>query len=43
MKIIKVKNPPLTAFGIQMNTKNTTGGAKAFIKKFTFYSAKIRK
>ena len=36
----KKKTPPLTAFGIQMNTKNTTGGAKAFIKKITFYSAK---
>jgi len=34
------KTPPLTAFGIQMNTKNTTGGAKAFIKKITFYSVK---
>lgn len=34
----KGKTPPLTAFGIQMNTKNTTGGAKAFIKKMTFYS-----
>ena len=30
--------PPLTAFGFQMNTKNTTGGAKAFVKKITFYS-----
>lgn len=30
--------PPLVAFGFQMNTKNTTGGAKAFIKKITFYS-----
>lgn len=36
----QVKTPPLTAFGIQMNTKNTTGGAKAFIKKITFYSLK---
>lgn len=36
----KKKTPPLTAFGIQMNTKNTTGGAKAFIKKITFYSEK---
>ena len=34
------KSPPLTAFAFQMNTKNTTGGAKAFIKKITFYSAK---
>ena len=29
--------PPLTAFGFQMNTKNTTDGAKAFVKKITFY------
>ena len=29
--------PPLTAFSFQMNTKNTTGGAKAFVKKITFY------
>ena len=36
----KKKTPPLTAFGIQMNTKNTKGGAKAFIKKITFYSVK---
>lgn len=32
--------PPLTAFAIQMNTKNTQGGAKAFIKRITFYSTK---
>lgn len=36
----KKKTPPLTAFGIQMNTNNTQGGAKAFIKKITFYSVK---
>ena len=36
----KKKTPPLTAFGIQMNTKNTKGGAKAFIKKITFYGLK---
>jgi len=30
--------PPLTAFAFQMNTKDTTGGAKAFVKKITFYS-----
>mgnify|MGYP000503970680 CR=1 FL=1 len=36
----KKKTPPVTAFGIQMNTKNTKGGAKAFIKKITFYSVK---
>jgi len=29
--------PPLTAFGFQMNTKDTTGGAKAFIQSITFY------
>jgi len=32
------KVPALTAFAFQMNTKNTDGGAKAFIKKITFYS-----
>lgn len=32
------ETPPVTAFGFQMNTKNTTGGAKAFVKKITFYS-----
>ena len=30
--------PPVTAFGFQMNTKDTSGGAKAFIKSITFYS-----
>ena len=30
--------PALTAFALQMNTKDTEGGAKAFIKKITFYS-----
>jgi hypothetical protein len=30
--------PPLVAYGFQMNTKDTTGGAKAFVKKITFYS-----
>ena len=29
--------PPLVALGFQMNTKNTTGGAKAFVKKITIY------
>ena len=29
--------PPLVAFAFQMNTKNTQGGAKAFIKKIVFY------
>jgi len=33
-----VKVPKLTAFALQMNTKDTKGGAKAFIKKITFYS-----
>lgn len=32
--------PPVTAFGFQMNTKNTQGGAKAFIKSIAFYSEK---
>jgi hypothetical protein len=32
------QTPPLTAYAFQMNTKNTTAGAKAFIKKITFYS-----
>lgn len=35
----KKKTPPLTAFGVQMNTTDTQGGAKAFVKKITFYSA----
>lgn len=30
--------PPLTAFGFQMNTKDTSGGAQAFLKSITFYS-----
>jgi len=30
--------PPLTAFAFQMNTKDTDGKAKAYIKKITFYS-----
>ena len=34
----KKSTPPLTAFAFQMNTKNTSGGAQAFIKKITFYS-----
>ena len=29
--------PPLVAFAFQMNTKDTSGGAEAFIKKLTFY------
>jgi len=31
------QTPPLVAYGFQMNTKNTKGGAKAFVKKITFY------
>ncbi len=34
----KKPTPSLTAFAFQMNTKNTSGGAQAFIKKITFYS-----
>ena len=30
--------PPVTAFAFQMNTKDTSGGAKAFLKSITFYS-----
>jgi len=33
----KKPTPPLSAFAFQMNTKNTSGGAQAFIKKITFY------
>ena len=29
--------PPLVAFAFQMNTKDTEGGAKAFIQKIVFY------
>lgn len=36
----KKETPPLTSFAIQMNTNDTEGGAKAFIKKITFYSVK---
>jgi len=32
------KAPALSAFALQMNTKDTNGGAKAFIKKITVYS-----
>ena len=34
----KKNTPALTAFAFQMNTDDTSGGAKAFIKKITFYS-----
>jgi len=30
--------PPVTAFAFQMNTKDTSGGAQAFIKSITFYN-----
>jgi len=30
--------PPVTAFAFQMNTKDTSGDAQAFIKSITFYS-----
>ena len=36
----KEKLPPVTAFGFQMNTKGTSGGAKAFIKSISFYTEK---
>ena len=32
------QTPPLVAFGFQMNTKDTSGGAKAFVKKIVFYA-----
>lgn len=34
----KQPTPPVTAFAFQMNTKDTKGGAEAFIKSITFYS-----
>ena len=34
----KKPTPPVTAFGFQMNTEDTSGGAKAFVKSITFYS-----
>jgi len=34
----KKSAPPVTAYAFQMNTKDTRGGAKAFIKSITFYS-----
>lgn len=30
--------PPISLFAFQMNTKNTSGGASAFIKKVSFFS-----
>ncbi len=30
--------PPVVAYGFQMNTKDTIGGAKAFIRSITFYA-----
>ncbi|NPA66294.1 MAG: hypothetical protein GXO11_05360 [Epsilonproteobacteria bacterium] len=32
--------PPLSAFAFQMNTKDTTSNAKAYIKSITFYNDK---
>ena len=32
------KMPPVTAFAFQVNTKDTSGGAKSYIRKITFYS-----
>ncbi len=34
----KKPTPPVTAFGFQMNTKDTKGGAEAFVESITFYS-----
>ncbi len=34
----KVPTPPVSAIGIQMNTKDTKGGASAFIRKIEFLS-----
>jgi hypothetical protein len=34
----KKPTPPVTAFAFQMNTEDTSGGAKAFLKSITFYS-----
>ncbi len=33
-----VRTPPITAFVLQQNTKNTKGGSEAFIKKIEFLS-----
>ncbi len=35
----KSKMPPITGFGFQINTKNTKGGARAFIRKIEFLSS----
>jgi len=32
--------PPITGIAFQMNTKNTQGGAHAFVRKISFYSEK---
>lgn len=37
-KEFKKETPALSAFAFQMNTKDTSGGAEAFIKSITFYS-----
>jgi hypothetical protein len=34
----ETKVPALTAFAFQVNTQNTKGGAKSFIKSLTIYS-----
>lgn len=36
----KKKIPPITGIAFQMNTKDTQGGAHAFIRKLSFYSDK---
>jgi hypothetical protein len=35
----KSEMPPVSSFGLQMNTKNTKGGARAFIRKIEFLSS----
>jgi hypothetical protein len=35
----KSEMPPISSFGLQMNTKNTKGGARAFIRKIEFLSS----
>lgn len=37
-KEFKKETPALSAFAFQMNTKDTSGGAEAFIQSITFYS-----
>ena len=41
MKLFDKKSiPPITGIAFQMNTKNTKGGAHAFVRKVDFYSGK---